>query len=331
MSRCAPGYRVPVPDIEDQLHRWLQADVIDDATAERIRAFEKRRPAPSGERPGAIEALLYLGVVVVSVGVFALIEQRWPDVDSWARVMAIGVPTLLALALGAGLHTTGEPALERAAQLAWFVAVGLFAGTVAVVLTEYHPAGITFEDDPDGLLTVTSATALLALILWVASPGHPQVLALGATLFALGQAVGNWPDEFSEVLAGMLIFGFGVAGLALTEAQMFRPRFTGRLVFGVLCAAGPYEAGFTENGMFFELMVFAAGGAIITLGVVRASFTLLAVGVIASFVGLVTFIFEHFEDRIGAPVALMISGGALIAGALLLVRLRSAEHIRKLR
>jgi len=52
--------------------------------------------------------------------------------------------------------------------------------------------------------------------------------------------------------------------------------------------------------------------------------------VVASFVGLVTFIFEHFEDRIGAPVALMISGGALIAGVLLLARFRSAEHIRRL-
>jgi len=158
-----------------------------------------------------------------------------------------------------------------------------------------------------------------------------MLVAAPILLFALGQAVGNWSDEFSEVLAGMLIFGFGVAGLALTEAQMLRPRFTGRLVFGVLCAAGPYEAGFTENGMFFELMVFAVGGALIALGVVRASFTLLAVGVIASFVGLVTFIFEHFEDRLGAPVALMISGGALIAGVLLLARLRSAEQLRRLR
>ncbi len=143
--------------------------------------------------------------------------------------------------------------------------------------------------------------------------------------------MGNWPDEFSQVLAGMLIFGFGAAGLALTEARMMRPRFSGRLVFAVLCAVGPYEAGFTDNGMVFELLVFAVGGALIAMGVVRASFTLLAVGVIASFVGLVTFIFEHFEESLGAPVALMISGGALIAGVLLLARLRSAEHIRRLR
>jgi hypothetical protein len=321
-------------DTEEHLERWLEAGVIHEADAERIRAFERQRPAgparPS-ERPGAIEALLYLGVVVVSVGVFALIEQRWPDLDSWARVMAIGVPTLLALALGAGLRASDEPGLNRAAQLAWFVGVGLFAGMVGVILNEYEPAGITIEDDPDGLLTVTAATALLALILWVFSPAHPQVVALGATLFALGQAVGNWPDEFSQVLAGTLIFGFGVAGLALTEAGMFGPRFSGRLIFAVLCVVGPYEAGFTENGMVFELMVFAVGGALIALGVMRASFTLLAVGVIAAFIGLVTFIFEHFEDRLGAPVALMISGGALIAGVLLLARFRSAEQLRRLR
>ncbi|MCL4243414.1 MAG: DUF2157 domain-containing protein [Dehalococcoidia bacterium] len=321
-------------DVEEHLERWLEAGVIHDTAAERIRAFERdrpSRPAPASERPGAIEALLYLGVVVVSVGVFALIEQRWPDLDSWARVMAIGVPALLALALGAGLHTSKEPGLDRAGQLAWFVSVALFAGSVAVILNEFEPAGLTFEDDAGGLLTVMSAAAGLALILWVVSPAHPQVVALGASLFALGQAVGNWPDEFNEVLAGMLIFGFGVAGLALTEAGMFSPRFSGRLIFATLCVAGPYEAGFTDNGMVFELMVFAVGGALIALGVLRASFTFLAVGVIASFVGLVTFIFEHFEDRLGAPVALMISGGALIAGVLLLARFRSAEQIRRLR
>ncbi len=324
-----------MPDVEEHLELWLEAGVIHDSDAERIRAFERQHHAgpahPSGERPGAIEALLYLGVVVVSVGVFALIEQRWPDLDSWARVMAIGVPTLLALALGAALHANDEPGLNRAGQLAWFVAVGLFAGFVAIFLNEYEPAGIGIEDNADGLLTVMSAAAGLGLILWVVSPAHPQVLGLGATLFALGQAVGNWPDEFSQVLAGMLIFGFGAAGLALTEARMMRPRFSGRLVFAVLCAVGPYEAGFTDNGMVFELLVFAVGGALIAMGVVRASFTLLAVGVIASFVGLVTFIFEHFEESLGAPVALMISGGALIAGVLLLARLRSAEHIRRLR
>ncbi len=320
-------------DVEEHLERWLSGGVIPDDVAERIRAFEKQRPGgPSpAERPSAMEALLYLGVIVVSVGVFALIEQRWPDLDSWARMIAIGVPTLLALILGAGLHGSREPGFARAGQLAWFVSVGLFAGTVAVFLNEYQPGGIGIEDDREGLLAMTGSAALLALALWVFSPAHPQTVALGATLFALGQGAGNWPDEFSEVVAGMLIFAFGVAGLALTELEHFTPRFSGRLVFATLCAVGPYEAGFTDNGMVFELLVFAVGGGLIALGVARASFTLLAVGVIASFVGLVTFIFEHFEDRIGAPVALMISGGALIAGVLVLARLRSAEHIRRLR
>lgn len=320
-------------DIEEHLERWLSEGVIHDDVAERIRAFEKQRPrGPSpAERPSAMEALLYLGVIVVSVGVFALIEQRWPDLDSWARMIAIGVPTLLALSLGAGLHASGQPGFARAGQLAWFVSVGLFAGAVAVFLHEYEPAGVGFEDDRDGLLAMTCCTAVMALALWVFSPAHPQVVALGATLFALGQGAGNWPDDFSQVIAGMLIFAFGLVGLGLTEAELFKPRFSGRLVFATLCAAGPYEAGFTDNGIVFEFLVFAVGGGLIALGVARASFTLLAVGVIASFVGLVTFIFEHFEDRIGAPVALMISGGALIAGVLLLARFRSAEHIRRLR
>ena len=333
MHRQRGAYPAPVADLEEQLDRWVEAGIIDARTAASIVRYEAGQhpaPAPRGERPGVMEALLYLGVVVVSVGVFSLSEQRWPDLDSWARVLAIGVPTLLALMLGAGLVRSDEPGLGRAGQLAWFVSVGLFAGCVAIFLNEFEPAGIEFDDDPAGIISVFGSTSLLALALWVFSPTHPQVVALGAALFGLGIAVGAWPDDYSPGLAGMLIFAFGALGLGLTETGAFTPRFSGRLVFGTLAVAGPYQAGFTENGMAFELMLFAVAAALIALGVWRASFTLLAIGVVASFIGLVTFIFEHFEDRIGAPVALMISGGALIAGVLLLARFRSAEQIRRL-
>ena len=55
-------------DVEEHLERWLEAGVIHDTAADRIRAFERDRPSrrePASERPGAIAARLYLGVVVV--------------------------------------------------------------------------------------------------------------------------------------------------------------------------------------------------------------------------------------------------------------------------
>jgi hypothetical protein len=46
-------------------------------------------------------------------------------------------------------------------------------------------------------------------------------------------------------------------------------------------------------------------------------------------VALVTYVFEHFEDDIGAPVALMVSGGVVVAGVILLVQLRDMVRARR--
>ena len=62
-------------DYSDYLKRWRAAGLIDDTTADSIRACEaagsKKQPNEE-ERPSLIEALLYLGLVVVAVGVVAV-------------------------------------------------------------------------------------------------------------------------------------------------------------------------------------------------------------------------------------------------------------------
>ncbi len=57
------------------------------------------RHASTDSRPGALEAVLYLGLVVLGVGVFALIAQQWQDLETSARIAAIGTPALLVFGL----------------------------------------------------------------------------------------------------------------------------------------------------------------------------------------------------------------------------------------
>jgi hypothetical protein len=67
----------------------------------------------------------------------------------------------------------------------------------------------------------------------------------------------------------------------------------------------------------------------VALSVARGHFSLTVVGVAGIFVALVTYVFEHFEDEIGAPVALMVSGGVVVAGVTLLVQLRGMVRTRR--
>ncbi len=308
----------------EHLKRWMDAGFIDRETAGRIETWEQERSAgrkEGAERPGVMEALLYLGVVVLGVGVFAMLAQNWDDLTSWARVTAIGVPTVLLLAAGALMRQSHEPQLERGSQLAWLVSVGLFAGLVAIVLNEYR-LGFGEDDDRGRLLTVAASSFGLALLLWVLSPRHAQVFAIAASSFFLGQMIGNWSDEFNQTAAGLALLGFGAAGLALAEVKWLKPELSASVFFAILLIIGPWEAGVGDGHIAFEFLAGAVAVGVIGYGVARASFLLVVVGVAGTFWVLVTFIFEHFSKQIGAPLALMISGGLLIGGVLLLAAYR---------
>lgn len=318
-------------ELPDLLKRWLLAGVVDEPTAQRIRAFEATNVEPPSrkDRPGALEALLYLGLAVLGVGAFSLFAQNWDQLESWARVAALAVPTLLVLGVGAALGRSTDAQLERAGQAAWLLSVALFAGLCAVVIHEY---GLGFEDgdDPGALLLVAAATFFLAITLWVLCPSYPQVFAIaGATVF-LGQAVGTWPDDFSKDLAGMTIFVIAVAGLALAEAGWMKPVLAARVLFSALAIMGPFEACVDRGPVGFELLAGATAAAVIAYGVLRASFVVVLVGVLGAFFVLINFVLRHFSDRIGGPMAMMISGGILIAGVLLLALYRRETQSRKI-
>jgi hypothetical protein len=269
--------------------------------------------------------VLYLGIVVLAVGVFYLAAFNWEDMRSWARIAAVGVPLLLALLSGAAMVRSDDAALRRGGQAAWALAVALGGGSVAVVFDEHDLWGGLGHG---GLLAVGVSTASLALLLWVLSPRHLQVLALGGAAMFLAVTIGNWPEDFDFSLLGIAALAFGGAALALTEAGFVVPRASARPVFAAVALFGPYLAG-VNGATWAELVVFAAAAAIGALSVWRASFTYIAIAVVAVFFELVSFVIRHFESRVGVPVALILSGGLLVAAVLILVRLRPFDHFRR--
>ncbi len=305
---------------EEEISRWQAAGVIDEATGARIREFERARGAEAqlraSNRPGVLEALLYLGVGIAALGAAVLTGQQWDDLETWARLGALAVPAVLALLAGLAMQATGEPGFVRAAHLAWVASVALVAGTAGVA------ANSADMDVHAGLLLVGVVTTLMAAALWAYAPSHPQLIALGASLVVFAAGVGAVPDDYSTVAAGMTIMGFGALGLVLVETGLLRPIESGRVVFAAFVVAGPFHAGMGE-AIWAELLVFVAGAALIVLSVRRAEFLFMVLGVAAIFVELLTFIFRHLANNIGAPLALMLSGAIIVAGVLILAQLRT--------
>jgi hypothetical protein len=320
-----------VSDAAEHIRAWQQAGLIDEDLAGRLLAHEApgaTSAPPHADRPGVIEALLYLGIVVAGAGLIFFVGRQWDELESWARLLMLALPLGLSLAAGAGMHFSGEPGIRRGGHLAWLLSVVLVGGTLAVAFNEFGGDGAGAGDDRGSLLTTALVTLAAALGLWAVAPSHPQLLGIAGSTVFFAEALGAWPDDYSERIAGMTILFGGLAAVALAELRILRPRVLAQAIAAALTGGGAYHAGF-DSAVGWELLSLVAGCLLIAAGVWRASFAYIAGGVATLLVALITFMFEHFEDEIGAPVALMLSGGLIVAAVLVLVQVRGMARARR--
>jgi uncharacterized membrane protein len=103
----------------EPLDRWVQADLIDLATAERIRAFETAHGPRSLNWPVTIA--LVFGALMVAAGVLLFVSSHWDALSPASRFALV----LLAVA---GLHLGGaamsSPALREALHVGGTIALG---------------------------------------------------------------------------------------------------------------------------------------------------------------------------------------------------------------
>jgi hypothetical protein len=225
------------------------------------------------------------------------------------------------------MRFAAEPGVRRGGHVAWLIATALAAGTIAVIFNEYA-LDEGRGDERWAVLTTATVTVVIAVVLWALAPSNPQVLGVGGAVVFFGEALGAWPDDYTQRLAGSAIALAGIALLVLVALGLFRPRPLARAVAAILVGGGAFHAGIA-SAIGWEMLAFVAGAGLIATGVWRQSFTYVAVGVVTLLVALITFVFEHFEDRVGAPVALILSGAVLVAAVLVLVQVRGVVRARR--
>jgi hypothetical protein len=299
--------------VEQHLRRWLDARLLDEAAAARIREYE-RETAPAEGRPGVLEVLVYLGLAVAAAGAVILVSTSWDELRDWARVAVLVVPGLLALALGWGLKASGSPGTHRGGHIALLVGGAMLAGAAAVLSDN---AG---EEARDNALAAGLVGVALALALWALSPSHPQVVGVGAAFVVLALSLAERPDEFSFAVGGLFLAAAGAAGMVLAELGWLQPQVSARALAGGGVAFGAFFAGFDEGAV--EAAALLAGLALVLAGIARGTLVYVAEGVGAVFAGLVASITRHVDDAATAALLLMVIGAGLLATVLLLAFLR---------
>ncbi|MCC6381440.1 MAG: DUF2157 domain-containing protein [Dehalococcoidia bacterium] len=305
--------------VEEHLRRWREAGLLSEEEVGRIRAFEAgREPEGRASRPGVIEALVYVGIAVVCVGVFVLVGANWEHLRSWARVAVVAVPGLLALAAGLVMLRSPLGQLQRGGTMAWLAGQGLLTGAIGVLASE---AGWSAEN---GLLVAGPFCFALALALWVGSPSHPQLMGVAAGVVVVAFAFAVRTDERDALLTwGLAVAAAAAGAIALAEARVLVPQATARVLGGLGLALGAYYAGLHEDGPdAAEILVFVAFAALVALSVARGVFAYMLFGVAAGFVGLITVVLRHVGDPTAAALALIVIGVALIGAVLVLTSTR---------
>ena len=306
----------------EHLKRWQEAGLIDERTAQRVSDFEseRRKAEPAMERPTFTEALLYLGVIVIAVGVIVLAATNWGHLGSWARVMVPGIPAIAAVAAGWFMRGQQHPGVRRGGSAAWAAAAGLVAGTTAVVLNE---AGVSSENTA---LVSGIVMAIAAFALWWPDKGDLQVVAGAAAGLLLSVSASAEMSRVSErwapSAAGLAMLGFGAMAVVAVELGLIRPRITCRLLGGLSIALGGFVASTGTPFGGIEVLPFVAGAALVWASVRLAFFPYTVLGIAAIFAGTMVTILRHVSDPTIAALSLMVAGVALIAAVVMLARMR---------
>jgi hypothetical protein len=202
-----------------------------------------------------VEALGYLGGVLIVVAAILIANWYWASIPTWGRVaLPVAGAALLA---GAGWLAYRH----RAARTARLRAVLWLASTaaVAVALSVAGRDLLGLPDDENLALSAGVGTAAYAGLLYVRFPTFLEQLALFAGLaVSAGTAAWNLPNG-GDAPTGLAIWGLGAMWLAFGWGNLLPPRrgslalgAVGTLVGAMITLSGG------DWGYFFALITVAA-------------------------------------------------------------------------
>lgn len=184
--------------VEPKLAEWRAAGLIDDATLEKIRTFERRT-----NKPYALHVVGGLGGLAVVLGIISIIASNWADIP---RGVKLAVDLLLVGGLARGVWRLDGEGKAWAREMVLLLFWGMVLASVALIGQVYHLGGKPWQ-----ALLAWSLMTFPAMALF----GRSGFVAL-ATLLALngsvGTALGQWADRIhsgNEYLVATLLLTVG--------------------------------------------------------------------------------------------------------------------------
>jgi uncharacterized membrane protein len=196
-------------NLEQQLKRWTQAQLVSPEQADRILAFEKRR-----ERPALLYAVAGLAGLAVAVGLISIVASNW---DLIPGRMKLALDAVVVIGVGQALvQLAARPAawLEEATRVAYY---GLVLASIALVGQVYQLGGNAAQ----ALLAWSALTFPLMALGRSARVGLLWLLGLELTYFVgLSRLAEGGQSHADHALAA--VYWAPLAALALGRSRGVR-------------------------------------------------------------------------------------------------------------
>jgi len=284
--------------------------------------MRQRRPEPRPEPAEAaqprrisllMEAIGYIGTILVLAGAFAFAQQHWTDISEAGRFAILAGAAGIFLGIGALVVSSTEPALRRLAAVTWAVSTAAFAGSSGMVNLLLDTQGKTT------FLSIATSTAAYAIVLWLLHRhGVQQAVAFGASCVAIASIVNYVVVDASGWMIVVPLWAMGVAWAAAGWWRRVDPWFVA-LPLGLLVGLVTPATIDHPSGLRFGLGI-ATASLVMAFAVVEKFTPALAMGSVAELGYVIGAVVFYFGDTLGVPASLAI------AGLLILVMAAAAAH-----
>ena len=221
---------------EQHLVRWETAGVVDEATGQRIRAFEAEQVHPARHKWQVVTALI-LGGILLGAGVLLFVAAHWDEVSPGRRFLLV-IAVLAALHVGAVLSGKRFPAMATVLHGVGTVGAGAAIALVGQIfnMQEHWPAAV--------LMWALCAAAGW----WLLGDQFQQVLFLLLVPAWIISEWSYWASNFGgfEIYLARLIAVVGA--VYLTAFIHSKRQAVGWILFGVGCVALVVAVGMVSDG-----------------------------------------------------------------------------------
>lgn len=187
-------------NIDKKLKQWLDAELIDFATAERIRHFEQHN-----SRPLFLYAISGIGALSLCLGFISLVAANWHNISPTTKLV---LDILVGCGLSGYLLNTRKTAPKWVTELLIALLCGWTLASIALIGQIYQLSG-------DGKSAITMWTILVTPLLLQGRSTLSGVILLGA----LSMTYGAWA-EYSDskhmvaIIPGLTL---GILGLSIYQ------------------------------------------------------------------------------------------------------------------